>query len=278
MIQDIAPHQFKNEYRPVSPQKNSIALYYEEHTALMRRTQTGIEFPTFGELERLNEEIYENSIYLFTIDEKQYYLVDNLNREPHSEFTMENTEIFRTADPQYSAFAGITGYQLYRWYQTRRYCGRCGHKMRHDTKERMLFCEHCRNMEFPKICPAVIVGVTDGNRILMSKYAGRSYKKYALLAGFTEIGETVEETVAREVMEEVGLKVKNIRYYKSQPWAFSDTLLMGFYCDLDGDAEVTLDEEELALAEWFERDEIPVEPSRDSLTNEMIIKFKQGEV
>ena len=97
MIQDIAPHQFKNEYRPVSPQKDSIALYYEEHTALMRRTQTGIEFPTFGELERLNEEIYENSIYLFTIDEKQYYLVDNLNREPHSEFTMENTEIFRTA-------------------------------------------------------------------------------------------------------------------------------------------------------------------------------------
>ncbi len=127
-------------------------------------------------------------------------------------------------------------------------------------------------------CPAVIVGVTDGNRILMSKYAGRSYKKYALLAGFTEIGETVEETVAREVMEEVGLKVKNIRYYKSQPWAFSDTLLMGFYCDLDGDGEVTLDEEELALAEWFERDEIPVEPSRDSLTNEMIVKFKQGEV
>ena len=114
MIQDIAPHQFKNEYRPVSPQKNSIALYYEEHTALMRRTQTGIEFPTFGELERLNEELYENSIYLFTIDEKQYYLVDNLNRAPHCEFTMENTEIFRTADPQYSAFAGITGYQLYR--------------------------------------------------------------------------------------------------------------------------------------------------------------------
>ena len=107
---------------------------------------------------------------------------------------------------------------------------------------------------------------------------GEVIKKYALLAGFTEIGETVEETVAREVMEEVGLKVKNIRYYKSQPWAFSDTLLMGFYCDLDGDAEVTLDEEELALAEWFERDEIPVEPSRDSLTNEMIIKFKQGEV
>lgn len=117
-----------------------------------------------------------------------------------------------------------------------------------------------------------------GNRILMSKYAGRAYKKYALLAGFTEIGETVEETVAREVMEEVGLKVRNIRYYKSQPWAFSDTLLMGFYCDLDGSDKITLDRDELSLAEWFEREEIPVEPSRDSLTNEMIMKFKQGEV
>ncbi len=278
MIQDIAPHQFRNEYRPVPPDKDSIALYYEEHVSLLKRTSEGISFPKFGDLERLNEEIYEDWIYLFTIDDDRYYLVREINREPLSEFTMENTEIFRLADPQERAFAGITGYQLYNWYRSRRYCGRCGTKMRHDTKERMLRCGKCGNMEFPKICPAVIIGVTDGDRILMSKYAGRTYKKYALLAGFTEIGETVEETVAREVMEEVGLKVKNVRYYKSQPWAFSDTLLMGFYCDLDGEDKITLDEEELALAEWFEREQIPVEPSRDNLTYEMIMKFKNGEV
>lgn len=133
-------------------------------------------------------------------------------------------------------------------------------------------------MEFPKICPAVIVGVTDGNRILMSKYAGRTYKNYALIAGFTEIGETVEQTVAREVMEEVGLKVKNIRYYKSQPWAFTDTLLMGFYCDLDGADTITLDENELALAQWFDREDIPEVLSTESLTNEMILRFKNGGV
>ena len=92
-------------------------------------------------------------------------------------------------------------------------------------------------MEFPKISPAVIIGLTHKNRLLLSKYAGRTYKKYALLAGYTEIGETVEETVSREVMEEVGLPVKNIRYYKSQPWPFSSTVLMGFFCDLDGDDE-----------------------------------------
>ena len=87
----------------------------------------------------------------------------------------------------------------------------------------------------------------------------------------------MEETVSREVMEEVGLPVKNIRYYKSQPWPFSSTVLMGFFCDLAGDDEtITIDANEQARAQWFERDEIPVTPSRDSLTNEMIMAFKNG--
>ena len=120
------------------------------------------------------------------------------------------------------------------------------------------------------------MGVTNGNRLLMSKYANRDFKRYALIAGFAEIGETLEETVQREVMEEVGLKVKNLRYYKSQPWAFTDTLLTGFFAELDGEEEITLDEEELAMAEWFEREEIPVHERSRSLTNEMILGFKHG--
>lgn len=133
-------------------------------------------------------------------------------------------------------------------------------------------------MEYPKICPAVIVGVTSGNRLLLTKYAGRDYKKYALIAGFAEIGESIEDTVRREVMEEVGLKVKNLRFYKSQPWSFSDTLLMGFYCELDGGDTITLEEEELSFAQWFEREEIPEGKDEISLTNEMIRSFKNGEI
>lgn len=278
MIQDIAPHRYDNGYNPVPPDRDSIALYYEDQAALIRITPEGIDFPRFSDLERLNEEIYEEYTYLFSIDEERYYMVEEINRERLSTFSMENPEIFRRADPQYRAFAGITGYQLYNWYKNHRYCGHCGQLMKKDNKERMLYCDECHNMEYPKICPATIIGLTDGNRLLMSKYAGRAYKKYALLAGFVEIGETVEETVKREVMEEVGLKVKNVRYYKSQPWSFSDTVLMGFFCDLDGEDTITLDEEELALAEWFEREDIPASPSRDSLTNEMIMKFKNGEI
>ncbi len=276
MIQDIAPHQLDNAYRPVPPDGDSIALCFEGRTCLMKKAGEEICFPRFVDLEKDNQNIYKNYTYLFRVDEERYYLVPEASRGSLPDFEWEDVTVFRQAEPQHRAFAGITGHQLYHWYQTHRYCGQCGSPTKPDNKERMLYCGKCHSMEYPKICPAVIIGVTDGNRLLLSKYAGRTYKKYALLAGYTEIGETIEETVAREVMEEVGLRVKNIRYYKSQPWAFSETLLMGFYCDLDGSGEIRLDEEELALAEWFEREEIPVKPSRDSLTNEMIMRFKNG--
>lgn len=278
MIQDIAPHQFDNAFYPVAPDGDSIALCYEGRSCLMKKAGEEFTFPRFLDLENENEDIYKNYTFLFRIDEERYYLVTNVCYSYLKDYNMEDILYFRSAEPQYRAFAGITGHQLFGWYNSHRYCGACGLPMKPDSKERMMYCEKCHSMEYPKICPAVIIGVTDGNRLLLSKYAGRAYKKYALLAGYTEIGETLEETVAREVFEEVGLKIKNIRYYKSQPWAFSGTILMGFYCDLDGSDEIRLDEEELALAEWFEREEIPVTPSRDSLTNEMIMQFKNGRI
>ncbi len=134
-----------------------------------------------------------------------------------------------------------------------------------------LKCPHCGNEIYPKIAPAVIVGVKDGNRLLLTRYAGRAYKRYALVAGFNEIGETPEETVQREVMEEVGLKVRNIRYYKSQPWAFTGTLLMGFFCELDGsDETITLEEDELSEAGWFTPEQVPEDEEHCSLTAEMM--------
>jgi NAD+ diphosphatase len=285
MIQDIAPHHYNNTYHPHTPEPGDFCMYFAPGKALVKQSDGQIAFPSFAEVAAVCAQKGDDSyarirgeaIYLFQIDETRYFLSDLPEPEAFSGYSMESTAIFRQAEPQYLAFAGITGYQLFDWYRSRRFCGHCGQPMKHDGKERMMFCESCHTMEYPKICPAVIIGLTHGDRLLLSKYAGRGYRKYALLAGFVEIGETVEETVAREVMEEVGLPVKNIRYYKSQPWSFSGTELMGFYCDLDGDDEsITLDREELALAEWFDRSQIPVEYSRDSLTNEMIMNFKRG--
>ena len=138
-----------------------------------------------------------------------------------------------------------------------------------------MHCTACGQVEYPKICPAVIVGVVHQDKLLLTKYAGRAFKRYALIAGFAEIGETIEETVKREVMEEVGLNVKNLHYYKSQPWSFSDTLLMGFYAELDGEETIRLDENELSVAQWCTREEIP-EDDGISLTREMMRVFKEG--
>ena len=274
MIQDIAPHIYKNEYKAQKPAKNSYVMYFEGGRLLAKFAGEEIEYPTFEEMEAQNANLYEEAPYLFTNDEMRFYLVDSLNYGDNYEWV--GKEIFRQARPLHLAFAGITAYQLHGWYQNHQFCGRCGKPMKKDEKERMLFCEACHAMEYPKICPAVIVGVTHGNKLLLTKYAGREFKKYALVAGFAEIGETIEETVRREVMEEVGLKVKNITYYKSQPWSFTDTLLFGFYCEVDGSPEIVLDEQELSVAEWFEREEIPVSEKSVSLTNEMILHFKHG--
>ena len=137
-------------------------------------------------------------------------------------------------------------------------------------------CPACRNMIFPKIAPAAIIGLTHGDKLMLSTYAGRDTKRYGLLAGFIEIGETAEEAVAREVMEEVGLKVKNIRYYKSQPWGVAGNLSIGYFCELDGDDQVRLDENELASAEWFDRNDLPAKDDGISLTREMIRIFGEG--
>ena len=245
MIQDIEPLKFNNSYKEKKPKEDSVILYYKDRSVLVNEDDGNISFPTYNEVKD-KDRLYT---YLFSIDDKDYFLAKSNLEEKLNDYEMKNIQLFRTACPKYLAFAGITGFQLYNWYENNKFCGRCGKELEKDHKERMLHCKCCNNMVYPKICPAVIVGVTNGDKLLMTKYAQGGYKEYGLVAGFAEVGETIEETVKREVMEEVGLKVKNIRYYKSQPWSFSDTLLMGFFVEVDGDISITRDEEELAVAE-----------------------------
>lgn len=276
MIQDIYPKIYHNEYQDTKPKENDFILVFHKNTALVRFHDGKLRYPTLKEMNGFPCNYY----YLFSIDNYKYFLAHPAEGCAIilEGYRYENVSIFRTADSRHTAFAGITAHHLFGWYQTNQFCGRCGRKMEPDRKERMLFCPGCHNMVYPRISPAVIVGVLNGDKILMSKYAGRSYTNYALIAGFTEIGESAEQTVAREVMEEVGLKVKNIRYYKSQPWAFSGSLLIGFFCDLDGSGQIRLDTSELAEAGWYSRDEISLENDNVSLTREMIMMFKEGKI
>lgn len=273
MIQDIGEKCYHNEYKPVSPRKEDFILCYHEKKVLIKTTNHGFLLPRFCDLPNSEKEDY---IYLFSIDNQNFYMLPNLNSSVLPDFTFEDLVIFRSENPKELCFAIITGFHLFSWYESRQFCGKCGHHLLPDTKERMMYCPHCNNREYPKISPAVIVAVRDKDKLLLTKYSKKNTTRYALIAGFTEIGETLEETVKREVMEEVGLKVKNIQYYKSQPWGLSSSVLSGFYCDLDGDHTITLDRTELSTAQWFKREEIPYNDYDVSLTREMMIQFKKG--
>ena len=277
MIQDIAPHTYDPVFRRKKPEDRDYLLHYEYNKVMLLKGEKGSAIPTFGEL-REEWDFSEQAQYLFSIDDRAYYCVTDMAVPEFGGFYMEPLTVFRNLEPLHQAFAGITGSQLYRWMQSRRFCGCCGSKTEPSARERALVCPSCGQTEYPKISPAVIVAITNGDKLLMSRYAGGAYRNYALIAGFVEIGETFEDCVRREVMEEVGLRVKNIRYYKSQPWAFSDTEMVGFTAELDGNDTICLEEEELCEAGWFTRDEIVEYGPCISVGHEMMKAFKDGKI
>lgn len=270
MLQEIAPRHLDNQYHPREIGPGAKICAFREKSILVSLRDGEVLLPDW---EQLKEDILR-SVYLFSIDETPYFLAE-LAPDAHlpEGFAYDNVRSHRRLHPKYTVYAEMTAWHLYVWYRDNRFCGRCGHPTRHDGKLRMLSCPDCGNMIFPKICPAIIVGVTDGDRILLTKYSGREYKNYALIAGFTEIGETAEETVKREVFEETGVHVKNIRYWATQPWGIDTDLLLGYFAELDGSEDITMDREELSLAGWYHRDELQIPADDVSLTNDMIRAF-----
>ena len=281
MLQDIYPHKLKNSYIPdKKASDDSLVIHFDNEGKILTKEE-GKPFPRlseFGERPSL-------LTYLFSMDEDDVFLAEDGSVQAPSGTVYMRVREFRKKPgiPKKSIFEAFTAKQLSTWYLNNRYCGRCGELTSRSTIERAIVCGKCGNTIYPRVVPAVIVGLIKrgetraDDRILLTKYQGRSdVPYYALIAGFTEIGETFEETVAREAMEETGLKVKNIRYYKSQPWGVVDDILAGFFCELDGDETITRDESELAVAEWTRREDVVLQPDDLSLTNEMMTLFKEG--
>ena len=128
----------------------------------------------------------------------------------------------------------------------------------------------CGNTVYPCIAPVVMVAVINGDKLLMTKYAGRSLPQWVLISGFVETGETLEEAAEREVFEETGIRIRDLQYFGSQPWGFSDSVIAGYTARLDGPDEIRLDRKELAEAEWHLRSRLPDELTDISIAHEMI--------
>ena len=163
-------------------------------------------------------------------------------------------------------------YQIMQWDRNYRYCNRCGGLLAPKTDERAKVCPACGLVIYPRISPAIIVAVTRGQEILLARGSRFPAAFYSVLAGFVEPGETFEECVQREIGEEVGLAVNNIRYFGSQPWPFPDSLMVGFTAEYAG-GEINIDQKEILDAGWYTAAQMPLIPGTGSIARRLIDQF-----
>lgn len=167
--------------------------------------------------------------------------------------------------------AGLANHLL-DWDRSHRFCGRCGLPTEDKTDERAKHCPACGLINYPRLSPAVIVAVIKGDQLLLARNKRFRGPFYSVLAGFVEPGETLEACVRREIREEVGIEVDNIRYFGSQPWPFPNSLMVGFTADYAG-GEIQVDNAELMEADWFSARSLPHVPSRISIARQLIDWF-----
>jgi NAD+ diphosphatase len=161
---------------------------------------------------------------------------------------------------------------LVEWDRTSRFCGRCGARTEPRGEERAKQCTGCGTLIFPRISPAVIVLIERGDQVLLARAARFPESLYSVLAGFVEPGESLEETVHREIEEETGILVKDVRYFGSQPWPFPDSLMVGFTARYKS-GEIRVDGKEILDARWFSVDDLPQIPGRVSIARKLIDRF-----
>ena len=261
MIHDILPHVLNNEFKIADPKATDFIIRYNGAKTLLKKVDGGYAIPRVGELLALENKALADfeGHYLFSIDDTAFFLDDSkatFEAEAPSGYEYMGNRTFR-AMPPIERLGGATATHIAHWESLNKFCGRCGNVTIRGDKERSIICPKCGNVVYPRISPVVIVAVHNGDKLLMAHNIDNPNPRLFLISGFVEIGESLEQAVHREVMEEAGLRVKNIRYFGSQPWAFSDSLIAGFTAELDGDDTIRMQKEELSEAMWVKREDIP---------------------
>lgn len=277
MIQDIHPHLFSNLFLANrTPQDDDYILHYQENTLLLKINGDELGVPQkrdFPEIPALTE-----YVFLFCLNEVPCFLIWDVLKADDLQFEYKDISFFRTTNQREIGWICMVGLHLRNWYLQNRFCGKCGSTTQHKNDERAIVCPACNSTVYPKISPAIIVAIVSNDKILLAHNANFVGNWYSLIAGFVDVGETLEETLIREVKEEVGLDVWNVRYYKSQPWALSGSMMIGFIAEADESQPICIDGKEITDAAWYSRGNLPNHPSNISIAGEMIEKFERGEL
>ena len=282
MIHEILPHKLDNQFDCRNPKPTDYLIRYDGAKTLLKKDAT-YAIPRVSELLELEGKTLADfeGHYLFSIDNTAFFLDDSNASQtdqtppPPAGYEYMVSRTFRNMSPV-ERLGGATAAHLAHWESQNRFCGKCGHPMTRGEKERSVVCPKCGNVVYPRISPVVIVAVRNGDKLLMAHNIDNPNPRLFLISGFVEIGESLEQAVHREVLEEAGIKVKNIRYFGSQPWPFSDSLIAGFTAELDGDDTIHMQEAELSEATWVHREDIPEYETDVSISCCLIENFRRG--
>ena len=279
MLINDRPQRFSLFLDPSPCTPEDTALVFRGDSVVLRAENAASRLPNWGELAAALPET--KPFHLFTQDERRVFLAEipaDAEAMLPDGLSFEQARVFRLMQPREDAFLLNAANHLNTWYRTHRFCGACGTRVEPAASERALLCPACGLIQYPTIAPAIIVAITDGAEILLARNAHGVFKHYSLIAGYVEVGETLEQAVRREIMEEVGLRVRDIHYLGSQPWGLSQSMMIGFHATLDGPRDVVLQESELADARWFTADRLPEHASPVSIAYSIIERFREGDL
>ena len=267
---------FKPSFHPTHRQTDpALWFLFDRDRLLIKTTPDRIRIPDAHDLSAL-QVIPGDRTYLGELDGQPCFAgVLDPDISLNSQFKLDSLRSLFGRVPEMLIWVAGRANQLLHWNATHRFCGRCGQRMEDKAEERAKRCPSCRHVNYPRLSPAVIVAVIKDKRILLARNGKFRSSFYSVLAGFVEPGETLEECVKREVQEEVGIALKNVRYFGSQPWPFPDSLMIAFVSEYAG-GEITVDGSEIIEAAWFAKNELPHIPPKISIARQLIDWFVES--
>ncbi len=252
--------------------KGELVFAFKEQLILVREDNNAYSIPKGSDFAKTGLTAIRR-LYLGNLGTTPCYSVDldPGTDVPGGHYLIGLRDLFDHVDLDLFTAAGHA-FQIVHWDRMHQFCGKCGAPAEHASSERAKICPDCDAVYYPKINPAVIVAIRKKNKLLLARNKKRKLGFFSVLAGFVEPGETLEECVAREVREETGIEIKNIKYFASQPWPFPNALMIGFAADYAG-GEIKVDNHEIAEAAWFTPDNLPTIPGRISIARKLIDSF-----
>lgn len=266
---------YKN-YQPANNPENSTEapgywFIFKKYKMLVEESDNNTKIPYAENLDELGLPPVRTN-YLGTLKGHPAYAVE-VTREteaPQGMAFMDLRRLYDFLDEDIYLLAG-KAIQVNFWDRNHQYCGRCGTPTENSKRDMAKVCPQCGFRSYTRLSPAVITAIIKDGKILMAKHGYRG-GMYGLIAGFVEPGETLEEAVERETMEEVGLKVKNVKLFGNQPWPFPHSLMVGFTAEHDS-GKINVDGMEITDAKWFSPEDLPRMPSKVSIASELIDWF-----